>query len=90
MEDSITQLKKRIQEMRDQIEDMGEGPESVEEFTLQGNAIRRCDHLESVNRAQSQVIDAYAEYADILEDAINMTLHIQQEITSIMKQYANG
>ena len=89
MDDYTSSFKQAIRELTDRLEKMKTEPQNVEEFTVHGNAIRRCDHLEDINRVQDQIIDIYSKYAAALEEAMGITTAIQHEITSLIKQHLN-
>ena len=62
------ELKRTIRDLSARLNALGPGPDSVPEFTLSANAVRKSEYLAERDALESELIRAYARYAEALEE----------------------
>ncbi len=90
VQDATATLKAKIHALSDELDSLGGGPDHIPEFTIRANMLRQNDYLEKSNRIREDMISAYADYSDILEDALRSLFQVQRELVDIMQQQASS
>lgn len=80
--------RQRIQDLLDKLKQMGAPPGDVAEFTINANAVRQNEYLQIYGQIQSEIIDAYGQYAQLLEQSAVSLLEVQRKMLDIIKTQA--
>lgn len=83
--DALGKLAQQIHDLNSELKLLGPEPEDVPEFSIHSNALRRNSYLAESDRIRSQIIETYAEYTALLEDAVTTLLEVQRGFSSIIK-----
>lgn len=83
--DTASYLADRIDSLNRQLEEIGNEPEDVPEFSIHANTLRRNSHLAKVNHILVQLAESYAQYLAIMEETVTMTVEVQRSLLNIVK-----
>lgn len=81
-------LRLAIQDLSARLHGLGPGPDSVTEFSISANAVRQNEYLAKKNLIQGDMIQAYAQYTKLLEDASVGLVEIQHQMVEILRLQA--
>ena len=81
----MTQMKQQINQIKSELKELGE-PEDIPEMIQSTNLIRVNEHLSKSNKKKSELLLAYDEYAQQLEQLVTSVFEIQDQLKEILKE----
>lgn len=87
--DIIYSLRKRIQEIQAELDELGTPPESLPELISSANLLRSNEYLSKSNSIRSELIDAYSQYSSSIESLLATVFEIQNELKEILKEQSS-
>lgn len=82
----IYDLRKKIQEIQLELEQLGEPAENIPEMVESANLLRSNEYLSKSNEKKSVLIDAYGKYSVALEELLKTVFDIQKDLKDIVKE----
>lgn len=86
MGDEIYLLRKKIQEIKSELNSLGNPPKEKPELIENTNLIRINEHLSEVNGNQTKLISAYEEYTKKLENMLLTVFEIQDDLKNLLRE----
>ena len=83
--EAVYELRKRIQQIQHELDEMGTLSEIPELITL-ANLLRSNEHLSKLDEKKTELLDAYAKYSGALEDLLSFVFEIQRDLKEIVKE----
>lgn len=80
----MAQMKQQIKQIKTELKELGE-PETMPEMIQSTNIIRANEHLSKTNQKKSELLIAYDEYSEQLENLISSIFEIQNELKEVLK-----
>ena len=74
-----------IQELHDDLDGLGPGPDNLPQFSISTNAIRQNEYLAKRIAIQSDMIRTYAQYATLLEETSAGLVEIGRQMTELLR-----
>lgn len=82
----VNELRKSVYDLKLELDKLG-GPISyMPELIDSANLLRSNEHLDKVTKKQSELISAYAQYSQALEDMIAVIFDIQNDLKNLLKE----
>ncbi len=81
----IYDLRKKIQEITHDLNQLGELPSDIPEMIVSANLLRSNEFLSKVNDKKTELVSAYAEYSEALEEMLSSVFEIQKDLKEILK-----
>ena len=85
MGEIIYELRKKIQDIKLELEGLGVPAPDMSELITSANLLRSNEHLSKVSEKQSELISAYGQYSMALEDMIEVIFDIQNDLKNLLK-----
>ena len=82
----IYDLRKKIQEIKVELEQLGNPAENIPEMIESANLLRSNEYLSKSNEKKSALIDAYSQYSVALEELLTTVFDIQKDLKNILKE----
>lgn len=82
---AIYQLRKKIQKISLELNQLNNSSSTIPELIESTNLLRSNDHLEIINQKSSDLISAYRQYSQELENMLSMVFDIQKDLKEILK-----
>ncbi|MDH3385678.1 MAG: hypothetical protein OEL77_06665 [Nitrosopumilus sp.] len=83
--DTIYQLRKQIQAINSDLINLEKKSDNIPELISSTNLLRSNDHLMEINHKKSDLISAYGQYSNQLEQMLATVFDIQKELKEILK-----
>lgn len=74
-----------MQEIKDDLHQMGESPSEIPEMITSANLLRSNEFLSKANEKKTELISAYEQYSDALEEMLSSVFEIQKDLKEILK-----
>ena len=87
--DIIYDLRKKIQQTQVELHQLGDPVSDIPELILSANLLRSNDHLSKTNDKKSQLLSAYEQYSNTLEELLSSVFDIQQDLKDILKEQSS-
>ncbi len=87
--ESIYQLRKKIQEIQADLNQLGEPASEIPELITSANLLRSNEYLSKANEKKTELLTAYAQYSNALEKLISTVFDIQNDLKEILKQQSS-
>jgi len=84
-EESIYQLRKKIQEIQADLNQLGTISE-IPELITSANLLRSNEYLSKTNEKKTELLSAYEQYSVTLEKFLSTVFDIQNDLKEIIKQ----
>ena len=84
--DIIYELRKKIQEIKFDLEQLGESPSEIHEMITSTNLLRTNEFLSKANEKKTQLLLAYEKYSKALEELLSSVFEIQKELKDILRE----
>lgn len=81
----IYELRKKILEITLELNKLNDSSTNMPELIQSANLLRSNDHLEEVNKKSSDLISAYRQYSQELENMLATVFDIQKDLKEILK-----
>jgi regulator of replication initiation timing len=82
----IYDLRKKIQQIRFDLEQLGEPAKNIPEMIESANLLRTNEYLLKSDEKKTELIDAYGEYSVALEELLTSVFDIQKDLKDILKE----
>jgi len=82
----IYDLRKRIQQIQSDLEQLGEPAKHIPEMIESANLLRTNEYLSKSDEKKTELIDAYDEYSAALEELLTSVFDIQKDLKEILKE----
>ena len=81
----IYDLRKRIQQIQSDLEQLGEPTKNIPEMIESANLLRTNEYLSKSDEKKTELIDAYDKYSLALEELLTTVFDIQKDLKEILK-----
>jgi len=82
----IYDLRKKILDVKSELNELGISPQDMPELITSSNLLRSNEHLTKVSKKQSELIFAYEQYSMALEDMNTAIFDIQNDLKNLLKE----
>lgn len=82
----IYDLRKRIQQIQSDLEQLGEPAKNIPEMIESANLLRTNEYLSKSDEKKTELIDAYGQYSNALEELLATVFGIQKDLKEILKE----
>jgi regulator of replication initiation timing len=82
----IYDLRKRIQQIQSDLEQLGEPAKNIPEMIESANLLRTNQYLSKSDEKKTELIDAYGQYSNALEELLATVFDIQKDLKEILKE----
>ena len=82
----IYSLRKRIQEIKSELDAMGEPVYDIPELISSANLLRSNEYLSKSNQKKSELVIVYEQYCRHLEEFLSLIFEIQHDLKNILKE----
>ncbi len=82
----IYSLRKQIQKIQSELDALGTPVKDMPELISSANLLRSNEYLLKSNEKQSQLLNAYRQYSESLEDMLSTVFEIQIDLKNILKE----
>jgi len=87
--DLIYDLRKKIQHIQADLEQLGEPVSEIPELITSANLLRSNEYLSKVNDKKTDLLSAYAQYSVTLEKLLSTAFDIQNDLKEILKDQSS-
>jgi len=87
--DLIFDLRKKIQEIQADLNQLGEPVSEIPELITSANLLRSNEYLSKANEKKTELLSAYAQYSNALEKLLSTVFDIQNDLKEILKQQSS-
>jgi len=84
--DLIFDLRKKIQEIQADLNQLGNPVSEIPELITSANLLRSNEYLLKANEKKTELLSAYAQYSDALEKLLSTVFDIQNDLKEILTQ----
>jgi len=81
----IYDLRKKIQETKYDLKQLGEFPSEIPEMITSANLLRSNEFLSKVNEKKTELVSTYEKYSEALEEMLSSVFEIQKDLKEILK-----
>lgn len=85
----IYDLRKKIQEIRSDLNQLGASTSEIPEMITSANLLRSNEFLSKANEKKSELISAYEQYSESLEEMLSFVFEIQKDLKEILKEQSS-
>ena len=85
----IYDLRKKIQEIQTNLEQLGEIPVDMPEMIVSANLLRSNEYLSKTNDQKTKLLVAYDQYSKALEELLLTVFDIQKDLKDILKEQSS-
>ena len=89
MGELIYSLRKKIQEIEYELNSMGDPITDLPELISSANLLRSNEYLKKSNEIKSELLSAYQQYSQSLENMLSTVFEIQNELKDILKEQSS-
>ena len=82
----IYDLRKKIREIRLDLEQLDNPVKNIPEMIESSNLIRSNEYLLKSNEKKTELLDTYDKYSRALEELLSIVFEIQQDLKEILKE----
>ena len=82
----IYDLRKKIQEIQFDLEQLGEPAKNIPEMIESANLLRSNESLSKSNEKKTELIETYGQYSKTLEELLSTVFDIQKDLKEILKE----
>ena len=82
----IYELRKKIQELRLELDELGGPVSDMPELITSANLLRSNEYLSKLSKKQSELLSAYDQYSKALENIIDEVFDIQNDLKNLLKE----
>ncbi len=87
--DLIFDLRKKIQNIQADLEQLGEPVSEIPELITSANLLRSNEYLSKVNEKKTNLLSAYVQYSTTLEKLLSTVFEIQNDLKEILKDQSS-
>ena len=85
----IYDLRKKIQEIKIELENLGEPSGDMPEMIDSSNLLRSNEYLSKSNEMKTHLLMAYEQYSTALEELLSSVFDIQKDLKEILKEQSS-
>ena len=85
----IYDLRKKIQQAKADLAQLGEPVSDIPELVETANLIRSNEYLQKANLKQTELLEIYQKYSDALEELLSTVFEIQNDLKDIVKEQSS-
>ena len=85
----IYDLRKKIQQAQFDLEQLGEPVSDIPELVESANLLRSNEYLSKANEKKSELLSAYSQYSEALEELLSTVFDIQKDLKEIVKEQSS-
>ncbi|MBI5860484.1 MAG: hypothetical protein HZB73_07435 [Nitrosarchaeum sp.] len=85
----IYNLRKKIQDIKLELDELGEPISDMPELITSANLLRSNEYLSKISKKQSELLFAYDQYSKALEDMITVIFDIQNDLKNLLKEQSH-
>jgi len=85
----IYDLRKKIQQIQADLNQLGEPVSEIPELISSANLLRSNEYLSKANEKKTELLSAYAQYSSILEKLLSTVFDIQNDLKEILKHQSS-
>jgi len=82
----IYDLRKKIQEIQADLNQLGDPPSDIPELVTSANLLRSNEYLSNANNKKTELLSAYGTYSEALEELLLSVFDIQKDLKEILKE----
>jgi len=82
----IYELRKKIQYIKSELDEIGEPISDMPELITSANLLRSNEYFSKVTKKQLELLSAYMEYSKALEDMVDTVFDIQNDLKNLLKE----
>jgi len=88
-EELIYDLRKKIQEIQADLNQLGDPVSEIPELITLANLLRSNEYLSKANKKKTELLTAYTQYSNALEKLILTVFDIQNDLKEILTQQSS-
>ena len=81
----IYDIRKKIQEIQLDLDDLEKPVIQIPELITSANLLRSNEYLSKINEKKTDLLSAYAQYSESLEELLSSVFEIQTDLKEILK-----
>ena len=85
----IYDLRKKIQEINVDLKQLGEPVSDLPEMIESANLLRSNEYLLKINQKKTELLAAYEQYSESLEELLSAVFDIQKDLKDILKEQSS-
>lgn len=85
----IYDLRKKIQQAQFDLKQLGDPVSDLPELVSSANLLRSNEYLAKANDKKSELISAYEQHSDTLEELLSAVFEIQKDLQEILKEQSS-
>ena len=85
----ISNLRKRIQQTQADLDKLGEPVSEMPELITTANLLRSNEYLSKANEKKTELLSAYVQYSNALEELLSSVFDIQNDLKEILKKQSS-
>ena len=85
----IYDIRKKIQEIQLDLDDLEKPVPQIPELITSANLLRSNEYLSKVNEKKTDLLYAYAQYSESLEELLSSVFEIQTDLKDILKEQSS-
>ncbi len=85
----IYDLRKKIQHIQADLEQLGEPASEIPELITSANRLRSNEYLSKTNEKKTELLSAYVQYSNVLEELLSSVFDIQNDLKEILKDQSS-
>jgi hypothetical protein len=86
MGEIIYELRKMIQVIQSELDELGDPVSGMPELITSANLLRSNEYLSEVTKKQSELLSAYSQYSKALENMVDAVFDIQNDLKNLLKE----
>ena len=85
----ISNLRKKIQQTQADLDKLGEPVSEMPELITTANLLRSNVYLSKVNEKKTELLSAYVQYSNAIEELLSSVFDIQNDLKEILKKQSS-
>ena len=82
----IYDLRKKIQQVQSDLDQLGDPESEIPELITSANLLRSNEYLLKTNEKKTELLSAYSQYSEALEELLSTVFDIQNDLKEIVKE----
>lgn len=85
----INNLRKNVQNIKSDLNQLGGPVSEMPELVISANLLRSNEYLSKANDKKTELLSAYAQYSEALEELLLTTFDIQNDLKEILRDQSS-
>jgi len=85
----INNLRKNVQHIQSELEQLGDPVSEIPELITSANLLRSNEYLAKANDKKTELLSAYAKYSLAIEELLTTAFDIQNDLKEILKDQSS-